>query len=57
MRGDFSAETPVDDLKLKISKPKKSAAGINEMRFKKMESRYEKLKHYKEFYDKNQKDQ
>ena len=28
MRGDFSAETPVDDLKLKISKPKKSAAGI-----------------------------
>lgn len=35
----------------------KSAAGINEMRFKKMESRYEKLKHYKEFYDKNQKDQ
>ena len=28
MRRDFSAETPADALKLKISKPKKSAAGI-----------------------------
>ena len=28
MRGDFSPETPADDLKLKITKPKKSAAGI-----------------------------
>lgn len=28
MRGDFSAETPADKLNLKISKPKKSAAGL-----------------------------
>ena len=35
----------------------KSAAGINEMRYKKSQSRYNKLEHYKEYYDKNNKDQ
>lgn len=31
----------------------KSVAGINEMKIQKMESRHDKLKHYKEFYEKN----
>ncbi len=58
MGTDHDVEAVASELNIEESiRFDKSAAGINEMKIQKMESRYEKLKYYKEFYDKNQKDQ
>lgn len=54
MGTDHDVEAVASELNIEESiRFDKSAAGINKMKIQKMESRYDKLKHYKEFYEKN----